>query len=146
MRILFVCGGNSFRSRLAEAYLKSKQIPQQEIQSCGTQADADHDGPITWWGQRVMKNARLIKFMARDWQKASQDLFEWADKVIFFGQEKLETCRQTLGFSGSDYQVWDIPDVSLKNIVPGREVELARQSDGIFTEIRKKVDQLTEKL
>jgi protein-tyrosine-phosphatase len=39
MRVHFVCTGNLYRSRMAEAYLRSKAIPGLEVTSSGVLAE-----------------------------------------------------------------------------------------------------------
>lgn len=56
VKVEFVCSGNTFRSRTAEAYLKSKGVAGIVVSSSGPTANLDLNGPISWWGQRIIKN------------------------------------------------------------------------------------------
>lgn len=112
MKIHFVCRGNYYRSRLAEAYLKSKQISGIDVSSSGIQAEESYvlDGPIAWYAMRLIKNNNLIPFMKAFPTQTTEELLLYADLTIFMTQHHYEYARDLFNFSG-DYEVWSIPDL-----------------------------------
>lgn len=145
IKVEFVCSGNTFRSRLAEAYLKSKMLEGVEVSSSGTRAESDKDGPITWWAQRIITNAGLIIYQSRDWRQVTPEILSLAGLVIFLGNNNYEYCREQLGFTGK-YQVWDIPDLDVYADGTEIEAELIKRTDEIFTMIISKTDILVSEL
>jgi len=85
MHIHFVCSGNSYRSRLAEAYLKFKLVSKEiEVSSSGIRAEGYKfdNGPICWYAMRLMKRNALIEFMSWQQQQTTKELLSGVDLLI----------------------------------------------------------------
>ena len=83
MHIHFVCSGNSYRSRLAEAYLKSVLVDKTIIvSSSGTEAEKHRlkNGPICWYAMRLMKRNNLIPFMSWKERQTTSQILKWVIK------------------------------------------------------------------
>ncbi|MCL5435256.1 MAG: hypothetical protein M1405_02600 [Patescibacteria group bacterium] len=137
MIIHFVCRGNTYRSRLAETYLNSKQFPNIKAISSGIEAENNISGPITWYAQRIIQKEHLVSFEKPTWQKTTKDLFEEGDYTIFMQKEIYDFCKN-LGFSSKNFEVWNIYDLSPE--MP--ETEKIEKSDETFAEIKRRVDKL----
>lgn len=114
MNLHFVCTGNVFRSRLAEAYAKSllKNRPEVIVSSSGVQAAVGQDGPIAWYALKILDNSDLIPNISQIWTQTSSEILDAQDKIIFMQPWHLDQCQHRFGYSGQNYQVWDIPDVT----------------------------------
>ncbi len=62
MLILFVCMGNSYRSRLAEAYMNSLGLPGIVVGSAGVFAAENLNGPITKYAKDLIHEHGLEKY------------------------------------------------------------------------------------
>ncbi|MEP7167474.1 MAG: hypothetical protein ABI758_05855 [Candidatus Woesebacteria bacterium] len=139
MTIHFVCTGNSYRSRLAEAYLNSKQIDSLKVSSSGTQADENADGPISWVAAWLLKRNGLVPFMSDHWTQTTLKLLNTADKVVFINTDHYEFSQKQLKYEGSNFEVWNVLDIPVG--LPDDAAILKRASE-TFIQIQKKVDDL----
>lgn len=151
IHIHFVCTGNTFRSRLAEALLKSNEIKNIEVSSSGVDAKADYDGPITWYGSRLAYRYGLLPFLKPYWTNTTAELLNAADLVIFMSKTHCEHCLHTLKSTIKSYEIWDIPDIA--DLVPGGttyshkdDLAYIDASEIIFVSIQTKMNDLVEKL
>lgn len=148
MHIHFVCSGNTFRSRLAEAYLKSKNIRGLRVTSSGVKAHENKNGPITWYAARLIKHHDLVHFMSHGWTRTTQEFLKDADIVIFMDKKHHHHGQKDLGFSGKRYEIWNIPDLGdlgLKGETGDthkEDLDRIRASDKIYEKIKRKVDKL----
>jgi protein-tyrosine-phosphatase len=140
MKLHFVCSGNSFRSRLAEAYLNSKKIPALEVSSSGIQAKRNLNGPIAWYAMRIIKYNDLVNFMSDFWRQTTGEMIRKSDTVIFMEKMHYDFCRNFLA-PGQKYEIWDIEDVD--NIKIEKESDNIKQSEEIFAKIKESVDSLS---
>ncbi len=146
MTIHFVCEGNTFRSRLAEAYLNSKQIPNLKVISSGTIADINQCGPITWYAQRIIQQNHLVPFEKPTWQKTTESLLGEGDLTIFMHQNIYDYCVEQFGFNSKNFQVWDIQDTNVHFKTVKEELRKIEITDKIFEEIKQKVDELIQSI
>ncbi|MBD3107097.1 low molecular weight protein arginine phosphatase [Bacillus sp. AGMB 02131] len=78
MRILFVCTGNTCRSPMAEAILKSKGIPGLEVRSAGVYAATGQSA--SRFAQEVLSDA-AIQHEHQSKQISSEEI-EWATHIL----------------------------------------------------------------
>lgn len=144
MHIHFVCTGNAYRSRLAEAYLKSKQIPNIIVTSSGTEAEkhALHIGPISWEAMRLLKQNHLIPFMKLASEKTTPDALKQADILIFFEEEHKIFAETMVPLQNKMYHIWEIPDIVGTDIA-GNDMQRIQASEKTFAMIQQKVDELS---
>jgi len=142
MKIHFVCSGNTFRSRLAEAYFNSKNIPSLEMSSSGIAAGRNLNGPIAWYAMRIIKNNGLVNFMSNYWQQTTKELIEGKNLVIFMKKSHYDFCRDFL-IPDQKYLIWNIEDIE-GAISPAleKEIENIKKSEEIYSNIKNKVDLL----
>ena len=60
IKIHFICTHNTFRSRVAEAYLNSKRLEDVKVSSSGVDATGNYDGAVSWFAQRLLIRQSLI--------------------------------------------------------------------------------------
>ena len=149
MIIHFVCRGNAYRSRLAEAYLNSKRIPNLHAISSGVEEEIHRfgNGPVTWLAQRIIQYNSLIPFMSFMSKQTNRELLEKSDIVVFFAKGYFDYCKEKLKFNFSKYEIWTIPDVDdygLTGKNQTREDDLKKLdiSEKTFNEIKKRIDDL----
>src|SRR5215510_2640772 len=85
MHVHFVCTGNAYRSRLAEAYLRAQQLEGVSVSSSGIRARIGYryNGPISWYALRLLQREGLLSFVSkRSRQTTRKDLCK-AQLVIF---------------------------------------------------------------
>lgn len=151
MHIHFVCAGNVYRSRFAEAYLRSKQIPDIEVSSSGTAVTYNTPilGPVAWESLRVMKNNNLVKYLKPIQTQTTIELLRAADKIIFFEESNYLIAKNELGYDKDNYKIWEIRDiVPLANNEHSFDDDIRRMktSEETINVIREKVDQLISAL
>lgn len=81
-RVLFVCTGNTCRSPMAEAILKSKQLPGVEVKSAGVYADNDTEASVN---ARVMLQENNISHDHRS-STLTWDEIGWATLILTMTQ------------------------------------------------------------
>jgi len=112
-RIHFVCTGNVFRSRLAEAYctryIEEKRV-DLKISSSGVLAEKNIPGPIAWYTNRISFHEDLIQFMKVSWDQTTAQMLESADLIVFMEEYHFNWCQDHLGYKKENYEIWNIPD------------------------------------
>lgn len=155
MHIHFVCTGNAYRSRLAEAYCKSKlQNSKTKVTSSGIAASQHRlgNGPICWYAMRLLEKNDLIPYMSWREKQTNKEILENVDLLICMRQIHLDFCQKELGYTNRPFEVWDIPDLNeLDDFVPSDQpgvegdinnIKLTEQTYKLLT---KKVDNLIKK-
>lgn len=150
MHIHFICTGNTYRSRLAEAYLRSKNIKGVQVSSSGIKAHENRNGPITWYAARLARKHDLTNHVTHTWIQTTPQHIRDADMVIFMDQKHYTHAKTTFGNIGR-YEIWNIPDLvdlGFVNEVPPIEEDVKRikATEKTFEEIKKNVDQLVWRL
>ena len=150
MVIHFICNGNTYRSRLAEAYLNSKNSSGLKSISSGIIASRNESGPISWYAQRILQNEKLVPFESLGWQQTTKEILKQGDLTIFMQQEPYDYCRKYLDFTQKDYEIWDIKDMyeflsSSTQKGPFTESEKINASEETFKIIKRKIDDLIKR-
>ena len=111
MKIEFVCTGNTFRSRMAEAYLKSKKIQDLIITSSGIEANKNLNGSICDYTISVLNNHNIINFVSSNWKLTEKIDLENQDIVIFMDENHKEFCFNKLACNILNFEIWNIADI-----------------------------------
>lgn len=149
VHVHFVCTGNVYRSRLAEAYLRSKQLPNIEVSSSGIQASENTHGPITWYAARIARRHNLIPHLKLVWTQTSPKLLNNADIVVFMTSEHHAYAKTHFDFGKTSYEIWNIADLDKANFFRSKDdSDLMRieHTEEVFMQIKQKVDKLATKL
>lgn len=149
--IHFVCTGNVYRSRLAETYLRSKQVSNVEVSSSGIKAAENQYGPIVWYASRLITRGKLVPHMKPSWTQTSPEILNTADIVIFMADEHHAYAKTNFNFNKTSYEIWnigDLKDAGFTDDKIGTEFDMQRilHTEKIFAEIKKKVDELVTRL
>ena len=144
MTIHFICKGNTFRSRLAEAYLNSKQLPNIKVISSGVEAERNDSGPITWYAQRIIQQNKLVPFEKPVWDQTTKLMLEEGDLTIFMHQNIYNYAVEHFDFNSKNFQIWDIDDANeaIDDWDSLNEQEKIEVTERIFEEIKEKVDEV----
>ncbi len=150
MIVHFVCTGNTYRSRMAEAYFNSKLLEDARAFSSGITASKNHDGPITWYAEKIIKENGLVPYMSFRWQQTDLDLLEKSDLVIFMTKRHIDYVKKELKFESDNFEVWHIADLNQFDYeVDDPQQKLlneVRITKNTFVKIKKKTDKLIERL
>ena len=152
VHIHFVCTANAYRSRLAETYLLSKQIPDIDVSSSGVREEnyRNVNGPISWQALRLLTRYGLIPFLPKNnsTQTTPQQL-QQADLVIFMRDRHHQIAKEELNFNGN-YEVWNISDIAelerWTDIYDQTvEPQMIQATEEMFQHIKRRVDDLAER-
>jgi protein-tyrosine-phosphatase len=111
LRIHFVCTGNVYRSRLAEAYCVSRCIPGIRVSSSGIAAGANGDAAISPWAADVLVRYGLGSYAAEHWQRTTKALVEANDVLVFMETEHRQFCEAWIDPTRQRVEVWGVEDV-----------------------------------
>jgi protein-tyrosine-phosphatase len=142
MIIHFICTGNIYRSRLAEAYCASKGVPGLDVVSSGIKTALNGLVPIALYATNVLRAYGLERFAAPSWQQTTAALVRASDVLVFMEREHYQYCKDWVDSSRQRFEIWDIPDV-------GSEVGAAQimtKVERTFATIRRQTDSLLTKL
>lgn len=149
MRIHFVCSGNTNRSRMAEAYLKSKKIPGVSASSSGiTAIPGSDDGAVSKYAEKVLGDAHILEYASSERIRTTPELLNNADLVIFMAQKHFDYVKNELRMVPKKYEIWhvgDIPPDFWWWLIPIRKKKLVDDRD-IFEAIKIHADELVRAL
>jgi protein-tyrosine-phosphatase len=151
VHVHFVCAGNVYRSRLAEALLNSHELPGVRASSSGIRAAENRNGPVSWTALRLLKRHGLIPFMSSHWTQTTPELLAAADLVVFLEPAIHATCVTAFAFAGGACEVWDVPDVAdprfpEQQAEPGDETRLIAITEATFARLQREIAALAERL
>lgn len=109
--IHFICTGNIYRSRLAEAYCASKRIPDLRVFSSGIAAGRDGDALISPYAAEALARYNLGGFASARWQRTTAALVESSDVLVFMEAEHQRFCANWIEPARQRIEVWEIEDV-----------------------------------
>ena len=146
MVIHFVCSGNTFRSRLAEAYLRSLKIPGIEVMSSGTRARLN-DVRISPYTALILEKYGITEFASKNKTQLTQSRLDEGDITICVSREVYRECQnQGLKLPERTY-IWNINDVTQFSNLFQKELEqhqVPEITETIYRNIREHVDELIE--
>jgi protein-tyrosine-phosphatase len=137
MRIHFVCTGNIYRSRLAEAYCISRCASGIHVFSSGIAAGVSEDAPISPYAADVLTKHGLISFAAKQWQPTTPALVKMSDALILMESEHHQFCANWIELARQRVEVWGIEDIG-----PIAQEEIPEKVDRTFKIIRQRTDTL----
>jgi isopentenyl-diphosphate delta-isomerase len=112
MNILLVCMGNTYRSRLAEAYLKSLRLPGLSVFSAGVRANRNYNGPICSFTAELLHEYALTEYGKPHWTQLTQSILDRAQIVVCMNRLVYEAALHD-GYSlPLRTIIWNIADVN----------------------------------
>ncbi|OGZ05615.1 MAG: hypothetical protein A2845_04610 [Candidatus Lloydbacteria bacterium RIFCSPHIGHO2_01_FULL_49_22] len=143
MKIHFVCRGNTYRSRLAEAYFNSLVIPDCFAVSSGIAALRNLNGPITTYAARIIAAHGFTQYGKIGWTQSTKEDLEAADIVVFMNADVYRDCCAIIGPVMQRFYVWSVEDVTPEEFDVNTIEGLA---DAAFAEIVNDTNALVEVL
>jgi len=135
-KILFICRGGVFRSRLAQAYavsvLTARKDSSTEVISSGIEADEDASITISPWATRVLERAKLSQFVQVEKLQTTQKLIDDSTTLVFLNQDIYRDARTRFEIAPDKTRVWLVPDIE----------ETEADEYEIFEKIKQSVDYL----
>jgi isopentenyl-diphosphate Delta-isomerase len=109
-KIHFVCKGNIFRSRLAEAYAKSIGGDKYDVSSSGTVAAKYPPDFLSPWTTKIAGECGLTEWLSKAREQTTEDKLQDADIVVFLNKNVYEDAKALYEFSDSKTLVWRVRD------------------------------------
>lgn len=96
MHILFICRGNVFRSLTAETYLRSLQLPNVTVESCGTNVNMNDPQEREYFGNTValLERHGIQKFAKNESHQLTQASVSASDVVVIANQRAFDEAIQ----------------------------------------------------
>lgn len=148
MKIHFVCSGNTNRSRMAEAYMNSKQIPGVTATSSGIHADDNLNGDICWYTKIILDEADLWQYTFPTWTKTTSELLAANDLIIFMQEEHSNFVQRKLRYIPPQFEIWNVSDVIGAGFfqTARSKARMLQKDREIFEKIKEKVNSLADRL
>lgn len=112
MKIHFVCNGNTFRSRIAEAYFNSLNIKGWAATSSGARASLNENGQITSYAKNILTEKGILQFTNEGWTQTTKEILDDADFVVYMNSDVYESCLEKFSPNNPKFEVWDVTDVN----------------------------------
>jgi protein-tyrosine-phosphatase len=141
LKIHFICTGNIYRSRLAEAYCNSRCVPGIQVFSSGIAAGREQDVPISPYAADVLARYGIGSYAAAHWQRTTAALVQASDVLVFMEEEHHRFCAEWIDAARQRIEVWEIEDVG-----PIAQTEIASKVERTFAIIRQRIDSLLNDL
>ena len=141
INIHFVCTGNIYRSRLAEAYCTSRRIPGIRVTSSGIAAGRDGNAAISPWAGDVLDRYGLASYAAPYWQRSSEALVQASDVLVFMEPEHERFCAEWIEPGRHRVEVWGIEDIGSMEFS-----KIPEKVERTFAMIRQRSDELLRAL
>jgi protein-tyrosine-phosphatase/8-oxo-dGTP pyrophosphatase MutT (NUDIX family) len=110
IKIHFVCRGNVFRSRLAEAYARSILGDEYEISSSGIEATRYPQNFLSPWTKILSNEHGLTKYLTHHRTQTNSDLLNSQDIIVFMSKDVFEDAQTAYDFEPLKSVVWRVND------------------------------------
>ena len=138
----FICRGGVFRSRLSEAYVRSKNIKGLKVFSSGIDASLYPKDYASPFGIEALREDGILSELTPYRQVTAQALIDKSDVIVFLDPTVEADARKRFKFGDHKTYTWDVKDIENYGEVdptPEQQDDLARIS---FRHIKKLVDHL----
>jgi protein-tyrosine-phosphatase/8-oxo-dGTP pyrophosphatase MutT (NUDIX family) len=137
INIHFVCRGNIYRSRLAEAYLKSFQNAAWGVSSSGIGATKHAKVHISPWTEMLAVKNDIKDWLSETNIQTSQEVLDGSDLIVFMNKDVYQDAKKSYEFNEDKTLVWHVKDREdwPEDMIPKNK---RRKT---FDQIKKSVDQ-----
>jgi protein-tyrosine-phosphatase len=139
--IHFICTGNIYRSRLAEAYCAAQGVDGLRVSSSGIAAGRNEVIPISPWAADILARYGLDTFAAENWQRTTAALVRESDVVVFMETEHHRFCEAWIEPARQRIEIWGVEDIGP---IPAEEIQ--SKVERTFAIIRERTDALLASL
>ncbi len=148
--IHFVCQGNTYRSRLAAAYMDTLVDDRFVVTSSGIGADEADVRTAQPFTRATAKLHKLNHGIAGTNTQTSDNLLADADVIVFLSKDVYDAARKSYTFDERKVLVWHIadidPELKRRTLAQRSEQAFIDAAAGTFAGIRKHCDGLYEYL
>ena len=125
----FICRGNVYRSRLAEAYAMSllEKKGLARVTSSGIEAERNLGGNVDPETVRLLELENIQNYLTSGWHQTTQTNIDSNELIVFMSQTLYSQANELFSIPAQRVRIWDIRDI-----------------DGIYPDIKKKVTELIE--
>ncbi|HEU5004646.1 MAG TPA: NUDIX domain-containing protein [Candidatus Saccharimonadales bacterium] len=149
IKIHFVCLGNAYRSRLAEAYAKSLNLKGFEFSSSGVAAHL-FEQRKPYYADLLAKNHMLLRFLSATQVQTSSKLLDEQDMIIFMHPDVLEQAKKEYQINMFKVHCWNIDDlwqICLERKVSESDLDkTVKLAEETFQKIKRDVDRLASQI
>jgi protein-tyrosine-phosphatase len=125
-KIHYVCRGNVYRSRMAEAYTKSLNYSESDkVSSSGIQAILALNGEVDPVAVDELEKDGISNLLSPTWRQTTQSMLDDSEVVVILSMSLRNDMQSSFILDDFKVIVWDVPDV-----------------DGVYDLIKEKVDHL----
>lgn len=148
MRVHFICNGNAYRSRMAQAYFDSLNTGIKSISS-GTRADKTRQrndpAVVNFTAEFLRRHGIDTSRLSPRPVQLTQSLIDEHDVIVVINDIALELAKAVVVLP-ANVRVWDISDVE-EQAVKGEDVlDREAHTERIFISIKNEVDTLAREL
>jgi protein-tyrosine-phosphatase len=148
MRVHFICNGNAYRSRMAEAYLKSLHTDLQVVSS-GAIADQNrirNDPVVIEFTDNFLRQQGVKAELPLHPAQLTQKMIKSEDVIIIMNKIVERNIRQAGIDMPHNVRVWDITDVDEQDEENGEVLGIEDHTAKMFEEIKYEIDLLVREL
>lgn len=140
MKIHFICSGNTYRSRLAEAYLNSLKLKNFKAVSSGTHAKKQPMN-VRWYTEKILEEYNLLKYASKTHRQTTNLNLKACDFIVFLEKDVEKFCQAKFKVQ-KPFLVFHIKDVN--SHLSGKKI--ITSTEKTFQEIKNKIKLLLSKL
>jgi len=138
IKIHFVCRGNIYRSRLAEAYLKSIKGSEWDISSSGIEADRHTRISTSPWAISIADKNGISDLLSSVKTHTANDQLQDSNIIVFMSEDVYKDAKQLHEFNEALSIVWRVKD---REDWPS-ELPARQKRERTFRQITRNVNQL----
>lgn len=145
MIVHFVCSGNAYRSRLAEAYIKSLEIPSITVMSSGARTWLSPYRNTTPYADLLSEKYKIKDYVSKHKNQLTQDRLNSGDVTVVVNRQVYRECQEDSLELPKRTFIWDIEDIT--NLSASDQAKLSSgiilaPTEKTFLNIKNHVDEL----